>query len=75
MAVETKVFGKGPDGQEVMLYSIKNSKGMQVDLTNLGAIIVNLLVPDKDGQVADVVLGYDKVEDYYRNGCFFGAVI
>ena len=57
MSVETKVFGKTPDGQEIMLYSIKNSKGMQVDLTNLGAIIVNLLVPDKNGQVADVVLG------------------
>ncbi len=75
MSVETKVFGKTPDGQEIMLYSIKNSKGMQVDLTNLGAIIVNLLVPDKNGQVADVVLGYDKAEDYFRNGCFFGAVI
>ena len=75
MAVETKVFGKGPKGQEIMLYSIKNSKGMQVDLTNLGAIIVNLLVPDKNGQIADVVLGYDKAEDYFQNGCFFGAVI
>ncbi len=75
MAVETKVFGKSPDGQEIMLYTLKNSKGMQVDLTNLGAIIVNLLVPDKDGNIEDVVLGFDKAEDYYKNPSFFGAVI
>ena len=75
MAVEKSVFGKSPDGQEVMLYTLKNSKGMQVSLTNLGAIIVKLMVPDKAGNVADVVLGFDKAEDYYKNPSFFGAVI
>lgn len=75
MAVEKSVFGKSPDGQEVMLYTLKNSKGMQAGLTNLGAIIVKLVVPDKEGNAADVVLGFDKAEDYYRNPSFFGAVI
>ncbi len=75
MAVEKSVFGKSPDGQEVMLYTLKNSRGMQAVLTNLGAIIVKLLVPDKAGNVADVVLGFDKAEDYYKNPSFFGAVI
>ncbi len=75
MAVEKSVFGKGPDGQEIMLYTLKNSKGMQVDLTNFGAIIVKLMVPDKAGNIADVVLGFDKAEDYFKNPSFFGAVI
>ncbi len=75
MPVETKLFGKSQDGQDIFLYSIKNTKGMQVDLTNFGAIIVNLFVPDKTGNISDVVLGYDKIEDYFKNSCFFGAVI
>ena len=75
MAVEKSVFGKNADGREVMLYTLKNSKGMQVSLTDLGAIIVKLLVPDKAGNVEDVVLGFDKAEDYCKNPSFFSAVI
>lgn len=75
MAVETCVFGKSPEGQDIMLYTLKNSKGMEAAVTNLGAIIVKLMVPDKNGKVDDVVLGFDKAEDYYDNASFFGAVI
>lgn len=75
MAVEKSVFGKTPDGQEIYLYTISNSKGMKASVTNLGAILVSLMVPDKDGNVADVVLGFDKAADYYKNPSFFGAVI
>ena len=75
MAVEARVFGKYPDGRDIMLYTISNSKGMQAAVSNLGAAIVKLMVPDSKGQVADVVLGYDNGEDYLENGCFFGVVI
>ncbi len=75
MGVEVKSFGKSPEGKELYLYSIKNSKGMQVDLTNVGAVIVRLFVPDKAGNVEDVVLGFDKGEEYFKNGSFFGAVV
>ncbi|MCH5342234.1 MAG: galactose mutarotase [Acetatifactor sp.] len=75
MAIETSVFGKYPDGRDIMLYTISNSKGMQAAVSNLGAAIVKLMVPDSKGQVADVVLGYDKGEDYLENSCFFGVVI
>lgn len=75
MAVEKKAFGKGADGKEILIYTLKNSKGMEVVLTNLGAIIVKLMVPDKKGQVADVVLGFDTAEEYGVNPSFFGAVI
>ena len=75
MAVEKSVFGKSPEGQEIYLYAITNQNGMKAELTNLGAILVRLFVPDKNGKLADVVLGFDKAEDYYNNPSFFGAVI
>jgi len=75
MAVEKSLFGKGVQGQDVYLYTLSNSKGMKVTVSTMGGIIVNVFVPDKSGNVADVVLGYDKAEDYYVNPCFFGAII
>ena len=75
MAVTSKNFGNAPDGAEVTLYTIKNSKGFIAEVTNFGAILVNLLVPDKDGTMADVVLGFDKVDGYFGNGSFFGSTI
>lgn len=73
--VTTKEFGKMADGKVVNMYSISNSKGFQADVINYGAILVNLFVEDKNGIKRDVVLGYDKLEDYYDNGCFFGSTI
>ena len=75
MSVRTKVFGTMKDGHKVTLYSIQNQNGMIAEVMDYGAILVNLLVPDHKGEVDDIVLGYDKLEDYYVNGCFFGAVI
>lgn len=75
MAITTKSFGNAPDGSEVTLYTIKNNNGFTAEVTNFGAILVNLLVPDKSGSMADVVLGYDKVDGYFTNGAFFGSTI
>lgn len=75
MTVEKSLFGKSPDGREITLYTISNSKGMKMAVTDLGAILVQLFVPDKNGKVEDVVLGFDRAEDYYGNPSFFGAVI
>lgn len=75
MSVSTRNFGKTEDGKEILLYTIKNGNGMEASVTNLGAILVTLLVPDKDGEVKDVVLGFDKGEEYLTNPCFFGATI
>lgn len=75
MAVEVREFGIGKDGKKIQTYSLKNEKGMEAVVTNLGAILIRLMVPDKNGKVDDVVLGYDTVEDYYQNGSFFGTVI
>ena len=75
MKVETRVFGKTTKGEEVTLYSITNDKGMCAEVINYGAILVNLKVPNKRGELVDVVLGYDNVEQYFVNPSFFGATI
>ena len=75
MAVEVHGFGTAKDGREIKLYTIKNKKGMQAAVTNIGAVLVKLLVPDAKGTLDDLVLGFDHGEDYYQNGSFFGAVV
>lgn len=57
------------------LYTLANKNGMSVSLSDLGAALVKVLVPDKNGAVSDVVLGFDREEDYLDNPSFFGVVI
>ena len=61
MAVTKSVFGKSPEGREISLYTLSNSKGMQAKVTDLGANLVGILVPDAQGVTADVTLGFDSV--------------
>lgn len=75
MAVTVSSFGKFPDGREVCLYTMANQNGMRVSVTNIGAALVRVEVPDRRGELADVVLGFDRAEDYLENGSFFGVVI
>ena len=56
------------DGQQVDLYVLKNKNKMQVAITNLGARVVSLIVPDKDKNPTDVVLGFDSVKSYMKKG-------
>lgn len=73
--VNTKSFGTLPDGQEVLLYTIENSNGVRMRVTNYGGIIVSLEVPDRNGKLADVVLGFDTLKGYEDNSPYFGAII
>ena len=73
--VTKELFGKTVDGTEIYKYWIENKKGMKAAVINYGAILVNLLVPDSEGNVDDVVLGYGSLEDYFENGSFFGATV
>ena len=75
MKIEKKDFGKTKDGKVCSLYTLTNKNGMSVSLTDFGATIVSVIVPDKDGNMKDVVLGYDDVTGFEEGGCFFGAVI
>ncbi|NLZ81022.1 MAG: galactose mutarotase [Clostridiales bacterium] len=75
MSIVKEFFGKTKEGISVDLYTVTNSNGTIAKLTNYGAILVSLFVPDKDGQLVDVVLGYDNLEGYFTNGPNFGATI
>jgi aldose 1-epimerase len=63
------------DTKSTKLYTLKNSNGMEVCITNFGARIVSIMVPDKSGNMTDVVLGFDNIEDYIQIPTDFGATI
>lgn len=73
--MEKRVFGKVADGTEYSIWSFTNKNNMTMTLTDLGATIVNVFVPDKDGVVRDMVLGYDTPQEYLDNDGYFGTVI
>jgi aldose 1-epimerase len=70
-------FGTAPDGTPVFLYILTNRHGAQVKITNFGGTVTSIIVPDRAGNLGDVVLGYDSVANYAANkgGTYFGAVI
>ncbi|TYQ16613.1 UNVERIFIED_CONTAM: aldose 1-epimerase [Acetivibrio alkalicellulosi] len=63
------------DDKDIHIFVLKNSNGMKAKITNYGGIITSLYVPDKEGRLDDVVLGYDKLCSYYKNRCFYGGII
>ena len=73
--IEKTPFGKLNDGREVFKYSLKNGSGMQVEIINYGAIVTNLYVKDRNGVLADVVLGYDSLQGYVNDKSYFGAIV
>ena len=75
MSVMKEKFGTTKCGKDVYAYTLSNSKGMSAKVINYGANLVNLFVPDANGNLEDVVLGFDTLEGYYGNGSFFGATI
>lgn len=72
--LEKSDFGKLPDGSTAHLYTLRNSKGMTVKVTNYGLIITEILVPDRQGKIGDVVLGFDNLDQYLNGHPFFGAI-
>jgi len=75
MNVEETAYGKMPDGRDVHLFTLTNSSGMRVSLTDYGALTVSVEVPDKDGNLSDVTLGYDTLEGWLGNTSYFGATV
>ncbi len=74
-AIQEQPFGQTPEGTAVNLYTLTNESGMRVDVTNYGGIIVRLLVPDADGDLGDITLGYDSIAGYLEETPYFGAII
>ncbi len=64
------------DGKQTGLYTLKNKNGLVSQITNYGAIIVSIYAPDRNGVFADVVQGYDNIQDYINgNGPYMGAIV
>ena len=69
-------FGKTREGVAVSIYTLTNRNGIEARITNYGGIVVGLKTPDRNGRMADIVLGFDNVDGYQANpGPFFGALI
>jgi len=74
-AIKKESFGKTTGGEQIELYSLSNKKGMEVSITNFGATVVTLKVPDRAGKAADIVLGYDTLDGYENGTSYFGATV
>src|SRR5437764_612347 len=68
-------FGKTPDGRAVYVFVLSNSKGVEAAITNYGGSLVSLKVPDRKGNLGDIVLGYGSVDGYVGDKAYFGALI
>lgn len=74
MEVYKEKFGR-KDNQTVYSYTIKNDNGLELSCINYGGIITKILVPDRDGNIENIVLGFDTIEEYDKHSQFFGAII
>ena len=73
--IQSVPFGTS-DGKPVTLYTFKNKSGMEVRIMNYGGIITHLFVPDRQGKIEDIVLGFDNLDDYLtKSPPYFGAIV
>lgn len=75
LSIENSHFGTLNSGKKVQLFTLQNSKGMQVGILDYGGIIISLLAPDKKDQYSDVVLGFKSLDDYETRNPYFGAIV
>ena len=75
MNITSRIFGKLPDGRKVVAYTIENTMGASVTLLNYGGIIQSLVMPDREGNMKDIVCGYDNIESYLTASGYQGALI
>ena len=75
MNVSVQSWGKAPDGTPVELYTLSNGKGLKVGVSTFGATVVSIVTPDKNGKMADVVLGFDDPAGYAACSSYQGAAI
>lgn len=73
--MKRELFGTDRNGNTVKLFTLTNTKGTQLKITTLGAAITSFVIKDKNGIPRDVVLGFDDVEGYIKNPCYFGVIV
>ena len=72
---QKKLFEKEINGKQTTLFTLQNKNGMKVTLTNYGGKIVNIWVPDKNGKLADILLGFNTIDEYVKGSKSFGATV
>lgn len=75
MEIEQHIWGMTPDGEAIVLYTMRNASGATVRLSTFGAAIVSVTVPDRSGHMEDVVLGYKKADDYFCDSAAMGKSV
>lgn len=75
MKITSEIFGNVPGKGDAGLYSIANSNRMILKVTNYGAAIQSILIPDREGVQGDVVLGFDRLEDYLQEHPYIGTTV
>ena len=75
MQITEERFGQLTDGRYVELYTLKNEGGIEAKITNYGGIIVSLMTPDSEGNMGNIVLGFDSLDSYLDEHPYFGALI
>lgn len=73
--IERIKFGTTKEGAEASIYILENSNGMHMQLSDFGALILTIMLPDKNGCIKDITLGFDELENYYNTDTGFGAYI
>jgi len=73
--ITSEEFGIMPDGQKAYIFTLINNQGLKAKITDYGAKLVSLEVPDKNGNLADVILGYSTFEEYLKGDQYFGATV
>jgi aldose 1-epimerase len=75
MNLTSKPFGETPDGTPVTLYTLSNDHGLEVSIINYGGAITSIKVPDRDGSIGDIVLGYETLAEYVKNPRYLGCLV
>ena len=73
--VKEESFGKTATGQSIDLFTLTNAHGLEARIMNYGGIVVSLKVPDRNGHLDDIVLGFDSADGYATTSQYFGALI
>ena len=68
-------FGKTTDGVAIERYTLKNAKGVEVDVITWGGIVTRIMAPDRNGKPADIALGFERLEPYLEQHPYFGAIV
>jgi len=73
--IERSLFGHLPDGTAVERFALRGASGLQMEVSGYGGVILSLRTPDREGRPSDVVLGFDRLDDYVADRAYFGALI